>query len=376
MRTVQLTFEEFLESRRLWNRAVQKSVDDNIFLTWEWLSTWWKHFGDKRRFLVIAVIDGNEIAAAAPFMTSKHSLLGLKLTKLQFIGSPESDYHGFLLTNGKEQLATTMIEYAHRVALDWDLIELNDIPETFQTARILGKPLTTPWKLEQDVEGQCPYIPLPSTFEDYLDTLSLHFRKNLKTRERALTRDYDIDFRVLEDFDSIDGPMRILFELHEKRRGTKGEAGIFAYPTVRNFHFDVAKSFAQKGWLVLALLMLNGEPAAAQYAFKYANKLYCYQSGFDPQYSKYGVGSLLEMYLIRRSIRNRLREYDFTRGDLPYKRQWSTLARTNLQFTATRRKLVRLLARSLELAELAARADWSERKDWFFSYLKRLRVIL
>ena len=375
LRTVCLTFQEFLESRTLWNRAVHGSVDDNIFLTWEWLSAWWKHFGDKKRFLVIAVTDDTRIMAAAPLMTSTYSRFGLKLTKLQFIGTPQSDYQGLLLTRGRQELATAVIEYAHDAAPDWDLIELGGIPETFETARILGQTATAPWKLGQHMQSQCPYIPLPSTFDNYFDTLSLHFRKNLKTRERSLARDYDIDFRVLENFDAICGPMRVLFELHGKRRAMKDEVGIFSHPAVRNFHLDVAKSFAERGWLVVALLTSEGEPIAAQYAFRYANRLYCYQAGFDPQYSKYGVGSLLEMYLIRHCIREGLREYDFGLGDEPYKMQWGASARMNLQFTVTRRKLVPLLARCLETSEALARTSWRETTERFCFHRKRLQRI-
>lgn len=371
LKTVHFTFNEFLEARDLWNQAVQRSLDDNIFLTWEWLSSWWKHFGDKRRFLVIAVTDGNEISAAAPFMASTDSRFGLKLTKLQFIGSPESDYQSLLLMDGKERLATSVIEYVHNAVPDWDLIELREIPETCGTARILSDASAIPWKLKQEVEESCPYIPLPRTFEDYLQTLSSQFRKGLKRCESSLARDYNAEFRMVEDLHTIDAAMSTLFELHQKRRAMKGEVGVFADPSVRNFHLDVAKSFAHKGWLVLAFLMLNQEPAAVQYAFRYSGKLYYYQSGFDPRYSEYSVGSLLHMRLIEHCIRNGLREYDFTRGGEPYKMHWGTLTRMNLQFTAMRREFVPLLARSLELAEMVARASWSERRDWLASCLKR-----
>ena len=90
----------------------KEAATTNIFLTWEWLSTWWKHFGNERIFRLITVRDDEKLIAAAPLMSSKYKLAGLKLTKMEFVGTPAADYQTFLLTEKKAECASLMLDYA------------------------------------------------------------------------------------------------------------------------------------------------------------------------------------------------------------------------------------------------------------------------
>jgi CelD/BcsL family acetyltransferase involved in cellulose biosynthesis len=75
----------------------------------------------------------------------------------------------------------------------------------------------------------------------------------------------------------------------------------------------------------------------------YGKKLYSYLSGFNPDFSEYRLGSLRLMYLIKHCIMNGLTEYDFMRGDEPYKEQWATSTRNNLEFWIMKKSLVPVL---------------------------------
>lgn len=78
VKIAQLSYEEFLENKSLWNNTLQRSVDNNLFLTWEWLSNWWKHYKDNREFLLVYIADGDKMLAAAPLMGSEYRSLGMK----------------------------------------------------------------------------------------------------------------------------------------------------------------------------------------------------------------------------------------------------------------------------------------------------------
>jgi len=112
------------------------------------------------------------------------------------------------------------------------------------------------------------------------------------------------------------------------------EEGAFSDARVREFHLGLAKSFASNGWLNLAFLSLDGEPVAAKYGFIYGNKFYSYLSGFAPDYSKYRVGSVINMYLLRAMIDRGLKEFDFLNGEEPYKTRWNTRVRRVVGFRA------------------------------------------
>jgi len=97
------TEDEFQALHKIWNSLLSKSNDDDIFLTWEWISTWWKYYGNEHQLLVMVAEKEEEIISIAPLMCSEYSILGVNLKEIGFIGTPDSDYNGFILTNQKRE---------------------------------------------------------------------------------------------------------------------------------------------------------------------------------------------------------------------------------------------------------------------------------
>jgi CelD/BcsL family acetyltransferase involved in cellulose biosynthesis len=77
----------------------------------------------------------------------------------------------------------------------------------------------------------------------------------------------------------------------------------------------------------LFVLRLNGAPASAIYALRYGPEFYFYQSGFDPQYSRYSVGVVAMALSIKSAIEEGAEEYDFLHGAEPYKFHWARESR-------------------------------------------------
>jgi CelD/BcsL family acetyltransferase involved in cellulose biosynthesis len=130
--------------------------------------------------------------------------------------------------------------------------------------------------------------------------------------------------------------MEAFFKLHLKRWTAKGKPGNFGSEIFRRFHLNLAEVFDEKGWLSLHFLMVNDDPVAAAYTFNYNLKKYGYSTGFDPAYSRFGVGNLLKMHIISECIKKGYREYDLARDFEPYKANWTTHARKNYVATMVR----------------------------------------
>jgi CelD/BcsL family acetyltransferase involved in cellulose biosynthesis len=171
---------------------------------------------------------------------------------------------------------------------------------------------------------------------------------------KKLTQDFKVEFKICDSTETIEDNMSSFFDLHQKRWRSQGQSGAFADKTFRDFHRDVAMSFAEKGELNLCFLTLNDEPVSTIYAFKYAQKMFNYLSGFDPQYSEYRVGHLVFLNLIEYSINNGIREFDFMRGDESYKRLWNPMIRKNLKLTAIKKSFVPIIYNWISRARLRA----------------------
>ncbi len=89
----------FLALEEDWERLLQQSKVNSIFLTWEWCSVWWQHFKEGRQLYVLTAHDEktNAVIGIAPLMIQPKSFyplfgknqikLATPIKSLSFIGS-------------------------------------------------------------------------------------------------------------------------------------------------------------------------------------------------------------------------------------------------------------------------------------------------
>ena len=336
---------EFLELRDIWTKVLAKSRDNNIFLTWEYLSTFWKHFGKNAKLRILCVKDRNEVIAIAPLRQSRFnfvSWLGYDVIEpLGYRGlMPEGgDYTGLLLGEKEKECLNLFLKYLEKHN-DWDFIYMYDVPETSAIPDLLRRTTNSNLKFEIIKGTVCPYMPLPDSIDVLFKGFTKKFRNNLRRCMRNLERDYGkVQLKKYDELWSVEQAMKILFKLNQKRWKSKGMPGTFKTQEICNFYIDVAKVFAKNNWLALYFLTVNDEPAAGLYCFEYNHKMFAAIIGFDPNYSKYSVGNLLFLKVIQRCIEKKLTEFDFMKGDEPYKFGWTKKYRRNLNIRFINKRL-------------------------------------
>jgi CelD/BcsL family acetyltransferase involved in cellulose biosynthesis len=325
---------DFLALRDEWNDVVGR-CEHSIFSTWEWLTCWWKHFGIDKQLLLLIAEEEKRIVGIAPLMYSFRKKFGARIGKIEFIGTPDSDYHDFVLAGDEEKCIEHFINHLKSLPTKWNILSLSEIPEGSKSLRFLAEISRT----IQPV-SECPYARLPSAYDIFLRNLSHNRKYDLRRKLRRLEREFIVTFADYSEPQSCVEGMNEFFELHQKRWESKGLPGIFSVQAFRDFHLEIARHFSQKGWLRLYLLKLSGRPAAAVYGFRYQNRFYFYLSGFNPRYSRYGIGNLLLSKAIEKSIQEELTEFDFMRGAEEYKDRWNTTSRWNHEAIITRGILV------------------------------------
>jgi CelD/BcsL family acetyltransferase involved in cellulose biosynthesis len=346
------SFDELTEYAPIWNTLLRKSKDNDVFSTWEWISCWWKHLGGSRELRVLIAEENEKIMAIAPLMFSKYSVMKLwTINKIEFVGSPQSDYNNFIWIEKEEQCLGLFLEHLLQQT-DWDTLELTYLREGTLSATLLhelGPAMSS--KLENRVLTTCPYIQLPSSKEEFHKSLGPWMRRNLRKQTRRLGEDR-IGLKTHLDYDSLEEAMDLLFDLHERRWRGRGELGVFADREVAEFHRELAGIFDKNGWLALSFLTVDNEPVAAEYSFDYREKRYGYQSGFDPGFSHYSVGSLLRLRNIETCITKHLTEYDFSRGGQQYKHHWPTQVRNSFCSELVRKGSLAKIRRQVEKSQV------------------------
>jgi len=329
------------DSEAEWNQLLSQSIDNNPFLTYEWLTTWWKYFGKGKELKIFTAENQGPVSLAIPIMYSKCKVLGSKRCKIEFVASGDSDYQGFLVTNFQKASRSVnhLIENIKEDSNDSDCIVFGDVPEDSVTARLLESVNENSSGTSRSTTSTCPYVPLPNNFGLYNQSLGSNMRRNLKIWEKQASKDYRVEFVKYAEIGNVKEAMKIFFDLHQKRQMAKGNCGVFSDSIKRSFHTDVAKAFAEKGWLGLFFLTFNDKPVSTVYSYEYNGKLYAYLCGFDPEYARYRPGHLAFKNLIKYGIGKKLRELDFLRGDEEYKSRWRAMVRNNFEFRIPKRGL-------------------------------------
>jgi len=317
-----------------WNVLLNKSLENNIFMTWEWIITWWKHFGKGREPLILVVRENNKILAIAPLMVSRYKIPFFgNLRKIEFIGTPDSDYHDFIILKKERKCLKYFLNFLKTNIEIWDWIDLKEIPKTSVSTKVLSSEIIKDLKINKRICNICPYVKIPDSTEGLMKNLSKNMRGSLRRCIKKLTKKYNINFEKYSKIGSIQKAMKTFIALNKKRWKQKNTVGIYDKQMGKkfvDFHIDISKIFAKKGWLGLYFLTANGVPISAQFTFEYRKKMYYYLAGFDPDYSSYSVGNIITKFLLEECQRKGLKEYDMLRGNEPYKYRWATNIRENL----------------------------------------------
>jgi len=328
--------DEFLRMGSRWNDLLDISSSKNIFLTWEWLSTWWKYFGGGQKVLcVLGAWDRTgELVAVAPFY--REPVRGvLRVERIRFLGSQKvsSEYLDCIVRLGMEREAIEgFVDHLFRripvpVRVEWTDMSAESVNVTLieRTLEDYGIPYV---RKEAEV---CPFLPLNGNLPDFDKSIG---PKNFRRKRRVFQRDFGNTPRVIDSAEEVEGAFTSLYRLHGSRWATKGKKGNFVDSNVRRFHSEVGKKFLEKGWLRFYLLDGKDGPIAALYCFAYGGKTSYFQSGFDPLYGKWSPGLILVGTAIEDAIANRQKEFDFLRGTEEYKKRWTKERRETVHLVA------------------------------------------
>ena len=309
-----------------WTELLSDSDADCVFLTREWLETWWAHFSHKRRLAVATVRRQDRLLGLAPcFMETKRFGGLVPYPSLQFLGTGlvGSDYLDVVIRRGHEQhVSRSLAEYFQHRRLVMTLSHVKQ--QGALAAEFIGQLQQAGWRVERGPIDVCPYIPLKGhTWESYLASLGSQHRYNFNRRLKNFQKEGTVVFDMVEKEEQRREALETLIELHNLRWDERGGSETWQSPAMRAFHDAFTRVALERGWLRLFILRLNGCAVGALYGLLYGGRFYFYQSGFDPMYRQHSVGLLTMGLAIKQAIKEGAEDYDLLHGKETYKFLWA-----------------------------------------------------
>jgi CelD/BcsL family acetyltransferase involved in cellulose biosynthesis len=321
---------EFDSIHEEWDALLAASETDNVFLTWDWLHTWWNHLRDRRELRVAVLRRQGQLAALAPFVVRPRSLKRLSpFPVVEFLGSGTvgSDYLDLIVREGDEE--ESLGEFAHSLTCAGLMLELSQVKNCGSLVTYLARRMQRlGWRSSESRVNTCPFIDLRGhSWPSYLATLSSEHRYNVQRKIKNLAKNFDVTFQQADDEPSREAALRLLIALHQERWKEHGTSDAFHTPQHISFHREFTTRALRRGWLRLYTLCLNGQPASSLYGLRYGRTFSFYQSGFDPQYGRHSVGLVTMAMAIQQAIEEGAEEFDFLHGAESYKFHWAKQTR-------------------------------------------------
>jgi CelD/BcsL family acetyltransferase involved in cellulose biosynthesis len=322
------TREQFEQLEANWNAVYDADPDAQFFLSWKWLSGWLRQIASPWVILAARKAAGKD----APYVAFLPLRIQFKVTDARFhneltmAGNFAADYTGILCEPGLDHLVIPALA-RHLKQMNWARLNLENIriPEAryrllaahFSKAKFDVQEISRVGKVDGIDNNICPFAPLPGDWNVYLDRLSANTRQKIRRLLKLV--DTGSEYRITLATDkTIDRDLDTLLRFWDiKWRPRKGEV---VDKLVRSNRIMLTTSF-KAGLLYLPTLWQGDRPLAALATLIDERKrtFLFYMAGRDESFEGLSSGMALHAHSIRHAIANGVAEYDFLRGNEPYK---------------------------------------------------------
>lgn len=307
-----------------WNKLLQRSRYNTIFLTYEWQTTWWECLGEGDLWIVaFHRSDNNELVGIAPlYMVTPTGGRWAGKRKFNLVGCIEvSDYLDMIVAQEWEQdvYAAFYGWLCSENAPAWDVLDLCNLPQDSRTYQDFQQVVdTNAFAVEVTQEDVAPQFVLPRHYETYLqEQVEKKQRHEIRRKQRRAERETVANFYFVQPQDNLVAEIDDFVALQQASREDKAE---FMTPEMRHFFGKMAQRMQDAGWLRLCFLTLNGEKAATLLGFEYNRRYLLYNSGYDPEsFPHLSPGWVLLSYTIQYAVAVGNQVFDFMQGNEEYK---------------------------------------------------------
>jgi CelD/BcsL family acetyltransferase involved in cellulose biosynthesis len=283
-----------------------------------WMLAWWKHVaGPERELRILAVHDGAQLIALAPWFVQRDRA---GRVDMRFLGAEMSDRVDILCRAGREGEAANALRDALRgIEPHPDLIAFEAVPLSSRWTRRLTSGLMGHVRLGRyrTSAHPAPAVNLPAgPPETWFAGRSSNFRSQMGRMRRKLERQGGI-VRQISDASEIPGTLRALLKLHAGRWEGRGESGL-ARAGVAEMLGEAADALGPDR-LRLWTAEIDGEPISVQLFIAAGGEVKYWNGGWSEEHAALKPSMLTILAALEDAISRGERRLDLGVGTHPYK---------------------------------------------------------
>ena len=346
---VYATFAEAQPLQAAWNELAEREGD--LFSSYEWCETWWRHYGGGRRLEIHTLHAGERLVGVLPLLRETLLSGGVRLRAVRLVGCDHTlDAAGLAI---EAAYAASLLERVLDSLADrgrWDILQLGPLRSYAQVSEALAQAASDHRQVQAVLCGRCDHwltvFDLADSYEGYLKGLQRVDRQNLARRERRLQVEHQTQVGVAHEPAEVERGMDNLVQLHQQLWIGKGQRGVFGdWPGYEQFHRDLARQLAESGRLSLITLEADGQAVGTTYGYHFGGRTHSMISGYrdDAEWRVYGIGRLLHSAVSREAIGQESKAIDDGRGVFEHKLRYGGRLEGERSVTIVRRGWLRRL---------------------------------
>ena len=298
------------------------------FLTHEWLTSWWGAFGRGEPLWMVLCDGGGSLRAGACLRSTR----GNGLASAANVHSGDWD----VLARDDDARRELWAAIVERGASH---MHLQSLPgHAADTRSLCGELERSGYHTVRKPGPFSPWLALPPSWEALTDSVSPKMRAEIRRRRRALEREGSVTFRSVHGGPTLEADLESFLRLEASGWKGRSRTAILAGRSTERLYRTFAHAAADRGWLRLDLLELDGEPIAGGYATVFANRAVLLKIGFDEAYSRLSPGTVFLAEKLRCSIGEGLDSCDFLGEAEHHKKRWTSEVHPREQIWAYRRE--------------------------------------
>lgn len=385
------TIEELESYKSTWSEILEREKNDNPFIEFEWVSTWWTTLGVNDNVEIYIVEQKGVAVAFFPFVRC------VRFGGIQYFVFLGQGLATYMEVIAEKQWKEPAIEYLLKeLSRKYKrfIIALHGLLESKNTSQILEK---------YAIEHQVPHS-IFRTVTSYIDFQSIKLedflykhRKKFKTihrREKKLQALGQVTFQEVH-CERLVG----MFDLFARRWQKKIDKSGFTEQQTRRFFERLATEKCNALRVEVDSLQFEGHWIGFTIDLCCRDRNFCQAMGHEPDFNIFGPGRLIERENMLKAHASNYRFYDLGSGYEPYKFEWYThvdFTRKFMMSTKGKRertlRLIMVLFARLKgqltnkhqlvklkrdrLGELRYFFKNARPKDWFHSFKKAINRMI
>ncbi len=330
MKIIVANMDQLYAVRNAWNAIVHSMEMPNIFLTWEWVTTWIEHFGSAYDSLILMGYEDEQLVCILPLAKKRLRLEDgfLKQQVVIFCGALElyPDHLDIICAKHIPHTAvadyiTAFIHFLYKNNT-FDVLYLPYLSEHGHLSTWVQRNI----KEHSVIKGNetfSPFISFEGDINSYFESMGKKKRYNVKREAKILFEQKKASMTCLMNENEVADGLHDLLRLHAARSCVKGIESTFINDQIMKYHFDFARKAGPLDWIRIFQLKEDSNVIASAYGFMFHQRFSYYQTGFDPTWSHFSPGNVLIYSMLDFLSREGIREFDFLGGNDGYKLFWT-----------------------------------------------------